>query len=117
MPQKLFEAEYKFMELVWETAPVSSTALAALAAGRLSWKKSTTYTVLRKLCEKNVLQNKDAIVTALLTKDEVLRAEGEELLQKSGGMPLFLTAFFSGRKLTEEERTALQKLLDESNGG
>lgn len=117
MPQKLFDAEYRFMELIWEHEPISSTKLAQLCAEKLSWKKSTTYTVLRKLCEKGVLQNKDATVCTLVSKDEILRAEGEDLLQKSGGLPLFLSAFFSGRRLTEEERAALQKLLDQSKEG
>lgn len=114
--QKLFDSEYRFMELVWEHEPVTSTRLAALCAETLLWKKSTTYTVLRKLCEKGAVQNEAAIVTSRITKGEVLRAEGEQLLQKSGGLPLFLTAFYGGRKLTEEERAALQKLLDASKG-
>lgn len=116
MEIKLFEAEYKLMELVWANAPVGSTQLVVLAQQELNWKKSTTYTVVRKLVGRGVLQNTNAIITPLVTRTDVLRAKGEELVEKSGGLPLFLTAFLDGRKLSEQERTALQRLIDESRG-
>ncbi|MEG0804368.1 MAG: BlaI/MecI/CopY family transcriptional regulator [Pygmaiobacter sp.] len=114
---KLFDAEYRLMELVWQTAPIGSTQLAALAAERLNWKKSTTYTVLRKLAERKILQNEAARVTPLVTKAQVLHAEGEQLVRKSGSLPLFITAFLDGRPLTKEEAATLQQLITESREG
>ena len=109
---KLFDGEYKLMELIWQYAPVGSTRLVQLANEKLDWKKSTTYTVLRKLAEKGALKNENATVTPLITREEVLREEGEALVEKSGGLPMFLTAFLGGRPLTPKEREQLQALID-----
>lgn len=114
MKTQLFEAEYRLMEIIWECGKVGSTELVRLAAEKLSWKKSTTYTVLRKLGERGVLKNENAHITPLVTREEVLRAEGEELVRKSGSLPGFFAAFLSGRKLTEQEAEELKALIDQS---
>lgn len=114
MDRRLFDAEYKLMELVWRSAPVNSTRLAALAAQQLGWKKSTTYTVLRKLAARGILQNQNATVTPLITRQQAILAEAEPLLQKCGGLPGFLNAFCAGRPLTPEEADRLQQLIDQS---
>ena len=103
--EKLFDGEYRLMEVLWESAPVNST--------QLGWTKSTTYTVLRKLCRKGAARNERAVVTPLLTREQVIRAQGEELAVKAGGMAPFLNAFFSGRKLTMEEALELKDLIDQ----
>jgi len=114
---KLFEGEYRLMEVLWDHAPVNSTRLVVLCQEKLGWNKSTTYTVLRKLKGKGAVRHEDTVVTPLLTREQAIRAEGEELVEKAGGLPLFLTAFLSGRKLTEQEAQELKRLIDEKMGG
>ena len=77
--EKLFDGEYRLMEVLWESAPVNSTQLVTLCREQLGWTKSTTYTVLRKLCRKGAARNERAVVTPLLTREQVIRAQGEEL--------------------------------------
>lgn len=110
----LFDAEYSLMELVWENAPVGSTKLAALAAGQLGWKKSTTYTVLRKLAGRGVLENRDATVRPLITRQQALRAQAAPVLARCGGLSGFLTAFFEGAPLSDAEADRLKALIDAS---
>ena len=97
--EKLFDGEYRLMEVLWESAPVNSTQLVTLCREQLGWTKSTTYTVLRKLCRKGAARNERAVVTPLAVK--------------AGGMAPFLNAFFSGRKLTMEEALELKDLIDQ----
>lgn len=114
--EKLFDSEFRLMEVLWDYAPVNSTQLVRLCQERLDWNKSTTYTVLRKLCQKGAAQNRQATVTALLSREEVIRERGEELARQSGGVTPFLTAFLSGRKLTMQEAEQLKELIDRSMG-
>lgn len=113
---KLADGEYRFAELVWESEPVNSTELARLAAEKLGWKKSTSYTVLRKLCQRGILQNDNATVTALVKQEEIRRQESEELLKKSfrNSLPVFLNSFLQGKTLTRQEVDELQRLIDEA---
>lgn len=115
--EKLFDAEYRLMEVLWDVQPVNSTALVRLCQERLNWNKSTTYTVLRKICQKGAAKNEKATVSTLLTREEVIRARGEELAEKAGGVAPFLTAFLSGRRLTMEEALELKELIDRNMGG
>ena len=115
--EKLYDGEYRLMEVLWDQAPINSTKLAALCGERLGWNKSTTYTVLRKLKGKGAVRHEDTVVTPLLTRAQVIRAEGEELVEKAGGLSPFLTAFLSGRRLTREEAQALKRLIDEGMEG
>lgn len=114
--EKLFDGEYRLMEVLWEVQPINSTKLVRLCEERLNWNKSTTYTVLRKLCQKGAAKNEKATVTALLSREEAIRAGGEELAGKAGGVAPFLTAFLSGRKLTMEEAMELKELIDRNMG-
>lgn len=111
---KLADGEYRFAELVWEREPVNSTELAGLALERLGWKKSTCYTVLRKLCQRGILANENATVTALVKREQIRRMESEELLKKSFGnsLPAFLNSFLQGRTLSTEEADELQQMID-----
>lgn len=113
---RLSDSEYRLMDIVWETEPVNSTELVKEAFGRLGWKKSTTYTVLKKLAEKDALQNEDAIVHALVKKEQVVRYESEQLLNKSfaGSLPDFMAAFLKDRKLTQAEAVRLKKLIEDA---
>lgn len=110
---KIFDAEYKFLDIVWDTEPVNSTKLVKLCNEKLGWKKTTMYTVLHKLCEKGVLRNENATVTAIVKREQAQKHESEALLQKSfgGSVPAFLTAFLDGRKLSKEEADEIRKMI------
>ncbi len=111
---KVFDAEYRFMSIIWENSPVTSTQLAKLAYSELGWKKSTTYTVLRRLAERGVLVNENTLVSALVTREQVMRAESEEHIEKvyDGSIKLFLATFLQKEKLGAEEIDELRKIVD-----
>ena len=111
---KLADGEYRFAQLVWENEPVNSTELTRLALEKLGWKKSTCYTVLRKLCERGILSNENATVTALVKQDEIRKMESEDVVRKTfdNSLPVFLTAFLQGKKLTRKEADEIQRMID-----
>jgi Predicted transcriptional regulator len=111
---QLCDSEYKFIRIVWDAAPVSSPDLVALCGEKLGWKKSTTYTVLKKLCEKGLLKNDRAMVTVSVPRECVTSAEAENFVDRAfgGSLPGFLSAFMSGRKLTDAEAEDLKRLID-----
>lgn len=113
---KLFDAEMKFMNIIWNNAPINSTLLAKLANEELGWKKSTTYTVLRKLGKKGILKNENATVTYLVEREEVQQSESEEFIDKvyDGSLKLFLTSFLNKEKLSEAQALELKKIIDEN---
>lgn len=113
---KLFDAEYKFASIIWDKDPINSTELVRLCADRLGWKKSTTYTVLKKLCERGILQNKNAVVTALIKREEVQKYESNAVIKRAfdGSLPKFLTAFLDERKLSEQEAEELKRIIEEA---
>lgn len=113
---KLFDAEFKFVSLIWENEPINSTELVRLCADNLGWKKSTTYTVLKKLIDRGILQNSDAMVTALVKREDVQRYESNAVVDKAfgGSLPKFLTAFLDERQLTEKEIAELKKIIEEA---
>ena len=114
---KLYDAEFKFVSLIWEHEPIGSGELVALCQEKLGWKKSTTYTVLRKLCARGVLQNRDSVVTALVARSQVQHYECEALLARAfdNSLPAFLAAFLSGgKKLTREEADELKRMIEEA---
>ena len=113
---KLFDAEYRLMEIVWELEPLSSTELYKACLPRLGWKKSTTYTMLRKLCERGMLRNENSTVTSLVKREDVQRYESRAVVDKwfDHSLPRFLAAFLGEKKLTEEEAEELKRLIDES---
>ncbi|MBB6670417.1 BlaI/MecI/CopY family transcriptional regulator [Cohnella nanjingensis] len=113
---KLYDAEYKFVSLIWESEPINSTELVRLCQERLGWKKSTTYTVLRKLCERGVLRNENAQVRSLVKLEDVQRYESEALIDKSfgGSLPKFLTAFLNQKKLSAQEIEKLKRIIEEA---
>jgi len=115
-PYKLFDAEYRFMNIIWEREPVNSTELVRLCREKLGWKKSTTYTMLRKLSEKGMLRNEEAIVCSILKREDTQKLESHAIVDKAfgGSLPQFLTAFLGGKKLTEQEAKEIQKIIDEA---
>ena len=115
---KLGEVESAFAALIWDNEPLPSILLVELCAERLDWKKSTTYTVLRRLCQKGIFQNEGGMVTSLLTREEFAARQSREFVDQAfdGSLPKFLAAFASRKKLSGEEIEQLQRLIDESRG-
>ncbi|MEI7885487.1 MAG: BlaI/MecI/CopY family transcriptional regulator [Clostridia bacterium] len=113
---KLFEAEYKFMHLVWEHEPVNSTVLSKLCKEELGWKKPTTYNMLRKLVARELLQNEQAIVSSLVKMNQVLKYESVAIVEKAfaGSLPAFLTAFLDTKKISEKEAAELRQIIEEA---
>ncbi len=111
---KIFESEYRFCLLLWDNEPVNSTKLAALCREQLGWSKATTYTVIRRLSERGVVKNENAIVTSLISKEEAQKARLEEMVEETfeGSMPAFIAAFSRSRKLTRREVDQLQSLIE-----
>ena len=113
-PLRLAEGEYRFACLVWDHEPLPSGQRVALAADALGWKKSTTYTVLKKLCERGVLQNRDGAVTALVKREAVQCAESAAVVDKTfgGSLPRFVAAFLNAKTISDEEAAEIRALLD-----
>lgn len=113
-PYKLFDSEYRFASIIWEQEPVSSGRLVKLCEETLNWKKSTTYTVLKKLCDRGILRNDDTVVTSIVKKTDVQRYESEQMVQRTfdGSLPLFVASFMSGKTLNREEVKELKRLID-----
>ena len=113
---KLYDAEYKFANIIWNNEPINSTKLVHVCADKLGWKKSTTYTVLKKLCDRGILQNQEAVVTAIVKREDVQKYESNAVVEKSfqGSLPKFLTAFLGERKITEQEAEELKHIIEEA---
>lgn len=111
---KLCDGEYRLADIVWENEPVGSGELVRLCGERLGWKKSTTYTVLRKLCEKKILKNEDSVVSSLAGRQEVAVYEGGAVMDRAfgGSLPKFIAAFLSDRGISEGEAEEIQALID-----
>ena len=115
---KLCDSEYRFMCVVWENAPVNSGELVKLCEEALGWKKSTTYTVVRKMCEKGYIANEDAVVTVLIPKEQVQAEESQYFVERTfgGSLPDFIAAFLGGKKISTDEARVLKKMIDEYRG-
>ena len=111
---KLYDAEYRLLEIVWEKEPLISTELYKECLPRLGWKKSTTYTVLRKLVERKILKNENGAVTALVKKETVQRYESQAVVEKwfDHSLPGFVAAFLGEKKLSRKEAEELKQLID-----
>ena len=108
--------ESRFADIIWQNEPITSPELVKLAAKELDWKKSTTYTVLKRLCERGIFQNNDGTVTSLISKKDFYAVQSEKFVEEtfSGSLPAFLAAFTTRKKLSEEEIAELQALIDQS---
>ena len=116
---KLAQSEEKFADLVWRHEPIGSGELVKLCEKELSWKKSTTYTVIKILCEKGIFQNQNAVVTSLIKKDEFYARQSRRFVENTfgGSLPKFLTAFIGSKKLSDRQAEELKKLIDEHKEG
>lgn len=111
--------EMRFAELIWRNEPVSSGALCKLAEGELGWKKSTTYTVLKRLCQRGIFQNDGGVVTSQLSKGEVQTLQSRQFVEHTfgGSLPAFLAAFSGHRRMSEGEIQELEALIRQSREG
>lgn len=115
---KLGAVEARFADLIWQHEPLTSGELVKLCQQELDWKKSTTYTVLKKHCERGLFQNQDGVVTSLMSKAELAALQSERFVEETfdGSLPAFLAAFTRRKKLSDREVRELQRLIDENRG-
>lgn len=107
--------ESHFADMIWENEPISSTELSKLSEAMFGWKKSTTYTVLKRLCEKGIFQNNKGKVTSVISRQEFYSARSEKFVEENfdGSLPAFLTAFTARKNLTSEEVEHLRRIVEE----
>ena len=116
---KIFDSEYKFACIVWEHEPVSTRDLVKYCAEQLEWKRTTTYTVLKRLCERGIFQNEDSMVTSLIPKEEIQHGESRQFVKRTfgGSLPGFIAAFLGNDTLSDEEAEALKAMIDNHREG
>lgn len=111
---KIFESEYRFCLILWEHEPVTTTELVKLCQAQLGWKRTTTYTVIKRLGERGILRNQDGLVTALISKEDAQVSEIDELMEKKfqGSLPAFLAAFARRQALSEDEVEEIRRIIE-----
>ena len=111
---ELGDVQAKFADIIWESEPISSGELVKICESKLNWKKPTTYTVLRKLCEKGLLKNENGIVSSMIPRDEFYSAKSEQIIEESfeGSLPAFIAGFISRKELTAKEAEEIQMMID-----
>ena len=116
---ELGEVQARFADIVWENEPVGSGELVKLCQQQLNWKKPTTYTVLRKLCEKGIFQNENGTVTSLISREDFYSAKSERFVEETfqGSLPAFVAAFMSRKALSDSEAEEIQKMIDAYRSG
>ena len=119
MDLRLCDSEYRFMMLVWDSEPVKSGDLVKISKDRLGWKKSTTYTVIKKLSERGFIKNEDTVVTALVSKEECQAVESDYFMERTfeGSLPGFVAAFLGGKTISAKEAEEIKRLIDEHREG
>ncbi len=115
---KLGVIETRFAEIIWANAPLSTNQLIKLCAEELEWKRTTTYTVLKKLCEKGIFKTENSLVTVVISRQEFEGMQSEQFVEETfhGSLPAFLTAFNSRKKLSDAEIDEIQKLINRMRG-
>lgn len=113
---KLGEIEMRFADIIWKHEPLPSGELVKLCTQELNWKKSTTYTILRRVCERGLFQNKNGIVTSLVSKEEFFSMQSEKFIEDTfaGSLPKFLAAFTRRKKLSDKEIAQLKKIIEDN---
>ncbi len=113
---KLGAVEARFADIVWDHEPLASSELVRLAEANLGWKKSTTYTVLKRLCGRGLLQNREGVVSSRMSREDFYALQSQQFVEEkfSGSLPAFLAAFTARKKLSKQEIDQLQRLIDEN---
>ena len=116
---KIFESEYRFCMILWECEPVTTAELVKRCQEQLGWKRTTTYTVIKRLGELGVLQNESGTVTSLVSREQAQASEIDELVEKkfAGSLPAFVAAFTKRRDLSEQELDEVQRMIDQIRKG
>ena len=117
---KIFESEYRFCLILWENEPVTTVQLVKLCQDQLGWKRTTTYTVIKRLAERGVLTNENGTVTTLISKEDAQSYEIDELVEKKfeGSLPAFIAAFTKRQDVSEADLDEIQLMIDRiRNGG
>ncbi len=114
MTPKIFESEYRFCLILWENEPISSRRLSEICNEALGWSKTTTYTVIKRLCDRGVIKNEKTVVSSLISKEEVQMAEIDELVEKKfeGSVPAFIAAFAKRKNLSQEEIESIRRIIE-----
>ena len=112
---KLFDAEFRFMSLIWALEPVNSTELTRVCEKELGWKKPTTYSMIKKLCDRGILKNEKATVTALIKQEDVQKYEADLFMDRvfGGSVPSFVASFLKDRSLSPAEAQQVKSMIDE----
>lgn len=112
---KLSNADYRLLSIVWDSEPIASPELCKLAESQLGWKRTTTYTVLRRLCDKGVLQNENTIVTSKIMRDHIQAVESRRIVSRvfDGSLPKFIAAFLGKEKISDNEAEQIKQIIDE----
>ena len=116
---ELGAVQERFADIVWDNEPIASGDLVKICEKQLNWKKPTTYTVLRKLCEKGLFRNENGVVISLISKKDFYSAKSEQIIEDSyeGSLPAFVAAFISRKQISAEEADEIQKMIDEFKKG
>lgn len=110
--------ESRFADIIWKNEPLHSRELVKLCEEELGWNRSTTYTVLRKLCQRGIFQNEDSLVTSVISREQFYAAQSEEFVEESfgGSLPAFIAAFTKRKALSPRDAEAIRRMLDEAEG-
>ena len=116
---RLAEAEARFADIIWDREPILSKELIKLSEEQLAWKSTTSYTVLRRLCDRGIFQNIDSTVTSKISRKEFYSFKSQQFVEDTfgGSLPKFLTAFIGGKKLNEKQITEIKELIDQFEEG
>ena len=117
--RRLADSDYKFMNVIWNHEPVTSMRLVDYCLEELGWKKSTTFTMLRKMCQKQFAKNENSVVTSVVSREQVQATESALFVQQtfSGSLPNFLVSFLGGKTISDEEADELRRLIEEHREG
>lgn len=113
---KIFESEYRFCLILWENEPIKSSELAKLCKEKLGWSRTTTYTVIKRLSERNIVKNENTIVTSIVSKEEAQNSKIDELIEKNfnGSIPEFISAFTKHQVLTKKDKEEILKMIEDN---
>lgn len=119
LEMKLGMVESRFADIVWQNAPLSTKKLVELCKAELDWARTTTYTVLKKLCDKGIFKTENSTVTVLIAKDEFYAIQSEQFVDDafSGSLPAFIAAFTTRKKISEKEIDEIKEMIENFRGG